>query len=184
MARLHERLVAHSRIQASKLDPETARVFVMVRKSLEECKEIFRLLEDLLGALGIQLGNQPGTTNIFNNFGVPARDFSYPNVIDASSHIIPNGLVLSTTNSVRITRCELQFDPAIPATTATTFTLQNQSSSPTSTGGVTVPLGATYVNKTGLGVIVGLGQSLWLKAPSNLNDLQRLNWGHVEFERL
>jgi hypothetical protein len=172
MARLFERLNGYTRMR----DP-------MAVKFGQEVKDVIRLLEDLLGAIPPGASNQPGGTTIVNNFaGANTAHYSMPIVIDPSMQLFPDGMPVQFTTAVKIKRAFMDCDRGTPATAPTTFTFQNQFSGPTSTGTVTFATGATFAQSTTLGVVIGLGQKLYVKAPAALNDVQRINNIHIEYE--
>lgn len=94
--------------------------------------------------------------------------------ISPSDQLFPNGVPIDFTHGVKVTRAFLQFDPVITASAATTFTLQNQATTPTSSGTVTVASGASFGQSTTLGVTVPAGGRLYVKSPAALNNLQNL----------
>ncbi len=173
MSRLFERLNAHTR----GLSPHS------FRKHGEEIREVIRLLEDALASIRPGSSAVPATTIINNNSGGGTRlSPSYPLPLFGGEDLFPGGLDLGFGRAVKITKCEMHADPAVTASASTTFTLQNQASSPTSTGTVTFALGSRVARSLTLGVRLGSTERLHLIAPAAVNGIQGINTVNLEWE--
>ena len=174
MSRLHERLNAWQRI-----DHEPT------RKSFEQTKEIFRLLENLLLqglGRGNAIGPGPGIPRVTDTI---AGEFilSYPMRVNANSQLFPNGVDINFGGNVKVTEIEIQGDPNINATANTTFLLTNGSPFFTGSANVTIPSGQS-IGKNVISLTIGSGQLLYIKAPAVLNRVQNLYMIHIRFKRL
>ncbi len=143
-----------------------------------------RRLEDLAEQRALAQ-NKGDTFNTFANvFGTPSATLSYPFAIFANDQFFPNGCPIDFQRAVRIKRCLIQADPSLTASAATTFTLGNAASSPTSSGTVTIASGASHGISTTLGVTINAGQRLFIRSPSALNNIQNVYLIRLEWESI
>lgn len=173
MSYLYTGLTAHNQI-----------AHMPTRKAFEELREIIRKLEDLAEQRALALNKGDTFLTYFDIMGTPSATLSYPFAIFANDQFFPNGCPIDFQRAVKIKRCFIQADPSLTASAATTFTLGNAATSPTSSGTVTIANGASHGLSTSLGVSIGVGQRLFIRSPATLNSIQnvyllRLEWENV-----
>jgi len=107
---------------------------------------------------------------------LPAHvQFSYPFPVSASAHLFPDGVLVLAGSGFKVTSAEIVSDPISgPASAATSFTIQNALTSPTSSGTVTIPSGSRTGRTQSLAITFLAGQKLYIKAPAALNKIQNL----------
>ena len=160
-------------------DQATCLCFKEARLAIEKIHAKIDSLEGLIqgitGPSGPPGPAGPSGADGSNPNVLPAfRSLPYPFVVSSGIVFPPDGVTLLGPTPYRVTFCEIHCDPEGPAATgATTFTVQNAASSPTSTGGVTIASGGRR-GAASINVAISSGQRLYIKAPASLNGVQNL----------
>lgn len=136
-----------------------------------------------------EITNSAPNSNTFitNNGGGGGgpQNVPFPMFISDGMQLFPNGILPLGGDPCRITSAEIGCDPTgDPATANTSFRIQNALNNPSSAGSVTIPSGGRRGYTNILNISFGVGQKMFVKAPSNLNGVQVLYFFRVGVEPL